>query len=220
MFESASLAAPRDTPRRSLSLTAAVAIHAAAVLAVVGASLGRVEELAPPSLRVTSVSFAAPPPLASKSGGARSGSPARATPLEHPAPRELPRLDLAPAPFTAADSAPSERPPDAAGAGFGDGVPGGSGDTPRSADEGGSGDAPLVPGGGVRAQFLLHRVEIEYPETARKAGIQGIVIFEAIIATDGGVEEIRTLRAASPLLEEAARRGGERPRASCYHRAG
>jgi len=42
-----------------------------------------------------------------------------------------------------------------------------------------------------------------YPEAAKAAGVQGIVIIEAIIGTDGSVNEAKVLRPA-PELEKAA----------------
>jgi outer membrane biosynthesis protein TonB len=67
-------------------------------------------------------------------------------------------------------------------------------------------DDPLPVGGDVHAPELLQRVEPVYTEAARRAHIEGIVILEAIITTSGEVEEIRVLRSANPLLDEAAER--------------
>jgi protein TonB len=55
----------------------------------------------------------------------------------------------------------------------------------------------------VEAPVLLRRVEPEYPEVARHARIEGDVILEAIIGTDGRVESVKVLR-SSPLLEKSA----------------
>jgi protein TonB len=43
----------------------------------------------------------------------------------------------------------------------------------------------------------------EYPALAQSAGVQGVVIIEAIIGTDGRVQDARILRSV-PLLDQAA----------------
>jgi len=37
---------------------------------------------------------------------------------------------------------------------------------------------------------LLKQPELDYPETARKAGIEGTILLEALIGVDGGIREI------------------------------
>jgi TonB family protein len=46
----------------------------------------------------------------------------------------------------------------------------------------------------VEAPLLIHRVEPEYPEDARKERLEGRVVIEAIIATDGSVDAPRILQ--------------------------
>jgi len=55
----------------------------------------------------------------------------------------------------------------------------------------------------AQAQRLKVKVEPVYPEAAKKAGIEGTVLFQAIIAADGAVEEL-TLEDGDPLLAKAA----------------
>jgi TonB family protein len=50
---------------------------------------------------------------------------------------------------------------------------------------------------------LLHRVEPEYPETARQQNIQGTVVLEVHIGVDGAVQDIR-VGSGPPLLAQAA----------------
>ena len=51
---------------------------------------------------------------------------------------------------------------------------------------------------------LIKRVNPEYPEFARKARIQGVVILEAIITKGGTVENVKVLRGVHPILDQAA----------------
>lgn len=49
-------------------------------------------------------------------------------------------------------------------------------------------------GGPVTAPEIIHRVDPEYPEAARRARVQGAVIIEALIDRDGTVRETRLAR--------------------------
>jgi periplasmic protein TonB len=51
---------------------------------------------------------------------------------------------------------------------------------------------------------LIHRVNPEYPEVARKARVEGTVILEAIINKNGDVENVKVLRGVHPVLDQAA----------------
>jgi len=63
--------------------------------------------------------------------------------------------------------------------------------------------APVRVGGAVTAPALVTRVAPEYPNIAVNAKIQGVVILEAVVGRDGGVEEVKILRSI-PLLDAAA----------------
>ena len=66
-----------------------------------------------------------------------------------------------------------------------------------------SGPAPIRVGGRITAPRKLKDVTPVYPPDARQAGVQGIVIIEATIGTNGAVEDARVLRSI-PLLDQAA----------------
>jgi protein TonB len=63
----------------------------------------------------------------------------------------------------------------------------------------------LRPGGDVRPPQLIARVEPAYPEIEIKLRREGTVILEAIITTDGAVNEVRVLKSANAILDEAAK---------------
>jgi len=58
-------------------------------------------------------------------------------------------------------------------------------------------------GGNVKAPGQLRKVNPVYPPDAKDARVQGVVILEAVIGTDGRVTETRILRSI-PLLDQAA----------------
>jgi TonB family protein len=58
-------------------------------------------------------------------------------------------------------------------------------------------------GGAVRAPTKTKHVAPAYPEDAKAAGVQGVVIAEATISAEGRVEDARVLRSI-PLLDQAA----------------
>ena len=64
--------------------------------------------------------------------------------------------------------------------------------------------APVHVGGQIDAPALLRRVEPVYPDFAVNARISGVVILEALVDKDGRVAEVKVLRTASRLLDDAA----------------
>lgn len=62
---------------------------------------------------------------------------------------------------------------------------------------------PLPVGGRIREPSKLRHVAPIYPVIAQQARVEGVVIIEATIGTDGRVEQARVLR-SKPLLDEAA----------------
>ena len=80
-----------------------------------------------------------------------------------------------------------------------DGRPGGRGSGGRDSGE----DEILIIDGSVEPPIAIRRVEPEYPTIAKRAGIQGLVILEGVIGTDGRVESLRAVRSI-PVLDRAA----------------
>ena len=65
-------------------------------------------------------------------------------------------------------------------------------------------DAPLRVGGDVQAPVVIENVEPSYTEEARKAGISGIVIIQALIGRDGLVKDASVLKPLPFGLDQAA----------------
>ena len=49
-----------------------------------------------------------------------------------------------------------------------------------------------------------HWSKPKYPETAKKAGIEGMVVLKILVGTDGSVVDVQVLKSAHPALDEAA----------------
>ena len=62
---------------------------------------------------------------------------------------------------------------------------------------------PLRVGGLIRAPQKIRDVAPRYPTIAQSAGVEGLVILEAVIGEDGSVQNVRVLR-GKPLLDDAA----------------
>jgi TonB family protein len=68
---------------------------------------------------------------------------------------------------------------------------------------------PPQPQGPVRVSpgqgpGLIKRVEPEYPRILQSARLQGSVVLDAIIRTDGSVAEVRVLETTHPLFAQSA----------------
>ena len=86
------------------------------------------------------------------------------------------------------------------GAGVGEGT--GSGVGPGSG--GGTGGGPYRPGSGVTPPGLLHEVKPDYTEEARRRSIEGEVVLEIVVRSDGSVGNIRILRGLGAGLDQRA----------------
>jgi TonB family protein len=67
-----------------------------------------------------------------------------------------------------------------------------------------AGQEPYPVGDAVKAPVVIERVKPEYPETAAKARIKGIVIAELIVDKNGAVRDARILKPLPFGLDEAA----------------
>ena len=64
--------------------------------------------------------------------------------------------------------------------------------------------APVRVGGQIQAPAIARRVEPLYPDVAVSARMRGVVILEANVDADGRVVEVKVLRSANRLLDDAA----------------
>ena len=62
---------------------------------------------------------------------------------------------------------------------------------------------PLKVSSGVAQGMLIHQVTPQYPPLALEARVQGTVVFQAVIAKDGSVQDLHTL-SGHPMLVKAA----------------
>jgi TonB family protein len=94
------------------------------------------------------------------------------------------------------------------GGGIGDGNRGGVGPGTGSGygpgADGGFGSGVYTAGGSVSAPVLLHQVEPEYSEDARKAKWQGIVMLAVVVDERGRVREVTVVRSLGLGLDEKA----------------
>jgi protein TonB len=193
--------------RRGLAGPLSIALHAAALAAIVAGSAWRLTDPGEPTVALLfRASPAVPPgpaaPAAAHPGSPRPGSgrPDALAP-RFLAPSVIPvRIDLAPA------AAPLDAVPEPEGTGPGavpgEGVDGGTGDGPA---RGVGGDSPIpATAPDVAPPRLLFQAQPEFPEAARRARLQGAVLLQAVIGTAGDVEDVRVVSSSSPLFEEAA----------------
>jgi protein TonB len=200
-------------PARSPSARAmplSLGIHALVVAAIAALSMTAVRETALPGPLVFHPDprpAGGPPRAIVRSGGARPQRPRPARPLAVVDPGVLVTTEV---PFIepdgfegTSDDSPvclSGCAPDARGTSEGEGTgnsvggPGGEGEGPGP---------PLRVGGDIREPRRIQGTAPIYPELARRARIQGKVVLECVIDTDGRVTDLRVV-SGNPLLAQAA----------------
>jgi protein TonB len=194
--------------KQSYTLPVSIALHALVLLVVVVVPLITSEELPEPTSAVKAffVEPAAPPPPP--------------PPPPPPAPKAVvqPKVTATPVPqenpkFTAPVEEPNEiKPEEGIDLGVEGGVPGGvEGGVPGGVVGGVVGGLPDAPpptqavrvGGNIKEPKKLKDVKPSYPDIAKQARVQGVVILECTISPQGKVTDVKVLRGI-PLLDAAA----------------
>ena len=209
MFEDVLIESARHKgdSRKAITLPVSIAIHALVIGVAVGASIWFVEDVPEPPLPVTFYAAAPPPPppppaaakAPPKAPEAPKAVPVRSTEMVAPTviPEKIPQPLAAPEPEVAAGEGVEGGVPGGVPGGVVGGVVGGTGP--------GTGEGePLRVGGDVKPPQLVYKPEPSYPEAARKARMEGVVILEAIITASGTVEDVKVLKSVNPLLDSAA----------------
>ncbi|MGE5235193.1 MAG: TonB family protein [Acidobacteriota bacterium] len=202
MFERALIESqPGMRPGARLALLpVALALHAIALAVVATAQLWAVEEVPPPVIEAALYLGTFTP------AGATGSPPAQATKRRTPV--APPREDVQPATVREAADVPAEPAPASGSPEFdpdatpgGDGPPGGVGEGPPGSPTGPTAALPAEPrtdtiylvGGEVAPPVAIYRVAPGYPDAARVAHRQGIVLIKAIVDASGNVTEAHIL---------------------------
>ena len=109
---------------------------------------------------------------------------------------------------------PAERPPQpdsqgsgtggGAGTGQGTGLGEGTGAGIGPGSGGGTGGGPYRPGSGITPPQLLREVKPEFTEDARRRGIEGDVVLEIVVRSDGSVGDVKVLQGLGGGLDRRA----------------
>lgn len=194
---------------QSYTLPVSIALHAVGLVLVVIVPLLTSAELPEPAAAVKAFFVepqAAPPP---------PPPPPPPAPRAAQAPKVVQQAPPTPDKFTAPVETPDQIKPEAGlDLGIEGGVPGGvEGGVPGGVVGGvvgGLPDAPPPPpvaavrvGGQIKEPKKINHVNPSYPDIAKQARVQGIVILECTISPQGKVTDVKVLRGI-PLLDQSA----------------
>lgn len=185
-------------------------MHILIIGIILGASYWFVEAVAPPAIPVTL--FSAPPPPPPPPPAAKP-KPKEVKPVE----KVVPTREVQPTEVPEQLPTPEDIKPQDAGVdggvdggveggvegGVAGGVLGGVSGGALGGQLGGD-ETPMRITAEVKQPVLIKKVDPQYPEIARRARIQGIVILEAVITKTGTVEDVRVLRSLHPILDQSA----------------
>ncbi|MEX2661293.1 MAG: energy transducer TonB [Vicinamibacterales bacterium] len=90
------------------------------------------------------------------------------------------------------------------GTGHGTGIGEGTGTGIGPGSGGGTGGGPYRPGSGITAPELLKEVRPAYTEDARRGGIEGDVVLEIVVRSDGSVGDVKVLQGLGGGLNRTA----------------
>jgi periplasmic protein TonB len=90
------------------------------------------------------------------------------------------------------------------GSGRGTGIGEGDGSGIGPGSGGGTGGGPYRPGSGIVAPGLLREVKPDYTEEARRKGVEGDVVLEIVVLSNGGVGEVTILQGLGAGLDRRA----------------
>ena len=227
MFEHSliDLEAKPQPRRRWISLPIAVGLHVVGLTAFAFASYWSVGAVPEPKTNIVFVSLAPMPELSDGGGGQRPVKPLRTPqevtpptpdkpvqPTDETVPDKLPAATTTP-PVSFDDSAQDATDSLDFGDGPNLGIGFGKGNGPGIGDGHGDGDGPGIGVGesepiritvGMTKPVTIHQVQPRYTELARRSGIQGTVVVEAVIDEQGYVTNVRVLRGLPMGLDRAA----------------
>jgi protein TonB len=219
------------TRRSVASIWTAIAAHAVVLLAVF--ALAARHQLMPKQVAVVQLSeqLVPPPPLSVRQIGGGGGVhdvapvsrgrlpelaqrqivPPKAPPMDAPRLAVMPAVVVQPDLKMATNSLPDFGMPNAPaaavgslGTGIGGGIGSGNGNGVGAGSGGNVGGGIYHLGGGVRAPIVLHQVDPEFSEEARKAKFSGNVLVDLIVDEQGNPSHVRVVRGVGLGLDEKA----------------